>query len=171
MAERGLPFLSVLESIPGFDRHRFFATLRARKVQDMWREVCDPVILPHTNRVYLLTEEGRRILKVFVDGAIYAAELNSRRELIKLMFLERFSEPIDEFQISVSRGTWKREHPFADKAPEAQAIPPRPLTAEEEARLEESIDHLPEGRLKDSFRKAMIADLRWKKAENDKNAE
>ena len=85
---------------------------RAAQVKKMWAEVVEPVFLDHTNSVYIIRENDRKILIVYVDESIFATELNARRELIKLKFLERFNEKLDEFRILVSRGKYRTHYAY-----------------------------------------------------------
>ena len=52
---------------------------------------------------------------MYVEDSLIAAEVDARREMIKLKFLELFGEEIDEFRIRVSRGKYKLSHPTAKK--------------------------------------------------------
>ncbi|MFQ9741302.1 MAG: DciA family protein [Slackia sp.] len=88
---------------------------RANKVKQMWREAVDPVFLDHTNAVYIVREGDEKTLIVYVDDSMFAAELNARRELIKLKFLQKFNEEIEEFKILISRGRYNQNYPFRDQ--------------------------------------------------------
>ena len=85
---------------------------RANKVKQMWREAVVPVFLDHTNAVYIVREGDEKTLIVYVDDSMFAAELNARRELIKLKFLQKFNEEIEEFKILISRGRYKQNYPI-----------------------------------------------------------
>lgn len=47
---------------------------RAAQVKRMWRESVDAIFLEHTNSVYIIREDERKILIVYVDDSIFAAE-------------------------------------------------------------------------------------------------
>lgn len=93
--------------------------LRAKQVRARYKEALERVygstaqlFLEHTNNVYIMNKDGVRTLIVYVDDSIFAAELNAQRELIKLKLLELFGEDIETFDIFISRGSYKNNHPF-----------------------------------------------------------
>lgn len=90
---------------------------RAAQVRDIWKHLVEPAFLEHTNSVFILTEQGVKKLVVYVDDSIFAAELNARRELIKMQLAGRFGEEVDEFQIRISKGRHKNVHPFVEDIP------------------------------------------------------
>ena len=138
---------------------------RANQVKQMWRGMVDQVFLDHTNAVYIIREDDRKILIVYVDESIFAAELNARREMIKLKFLERFNERIDEFRILISRGRYKENHPFREEEPEpfyVDDVRPVPLSSEKLMEIDEGIADIPDENLRKALKKAMISDLEWK---------
>lgn len=155
---------SALEKIPGMDAGAIRKAARVKQVRDMWAQLVEPAILAHTNGVYVFTKDGKRQMHVYVDESIYAAELNNRRELLKLMCAEQFGEHIDEFAIHISRGQRKLEHPYAQtKKPEIDARPAVPLSQAELQSVEDSVSKIPDSRLREHFKEAMIRDLEWKK--------
>lgn len=148
---------------------------RANKVKQMWRtamEVCcgpsAQAFLDHTNSVYIVREgegdEERKVLIVYVDDSIFAAELNARREMIKLKLLERFGEQVSEFRILISRGKYKDNHPFRDPAPTVGVSTPprRPLSPEETDRLRAEAAKIGDERMREALLKAMISGLERK---------
>ena len=138
---------------------------RANKVKQMWREVVDPVFLDHTNAVYIVREGDEKTLIVYVDDSMFAAELNARRDLIKLKFLQKFNEEIEEFKILISRGRYKQNYPFRDQGGDPFYVEPAvrvPLPEERRAELEEQCSLISDERLRKSLLKAMISDLEWK---------
>lgn len=138
---------------------------RANKVKQMWREAVDPVFLDHTNSVYIIREGDEKTLIVYVDDSIFAAELNARRELIKLKFFQRFNEKIDEFKILISRGRYKQNYPFRNQDGDPFYIEPAqrvPLSEGRRAEIEDQCACIPDERLRKSLMKAMISDLEWK---------
>lgn len=153
-----------LDKIPGMDAGAIRKAARVRQVRDMWGQLVEPAILAHTNGVYVFTKDGRREMHVYVDESIYAAELNNRRELLKLMCAEQFNEHIDDFSIHISRGARKNEHPYAQaKKREIDARPAVPLSQAELQSIEDSVSKIPDSRLREHFKEAMIRDLEWKK--------
>lgn len=96
---------------------------------------------------------------------MFAAELNARRELIKLKFLQKFNEEIEEFKILISRGRYKQNYPFRDQGGDPFYVGPAvrvPLPEERRAELEEQCSLISDERLRKSLLKAMISDLEWK---------
>lgn len=153
---------------------------RANKVKQMWSTAmkicCGPsaqAFLDHTNSVYIVREgegaEQRKVLIVYVDESIFAAELDARREMIKLKLLERFGEEISEFRILISRGRYKENHPFREQdAPLSNPTPPRkPLPPEEVDRLREEASAIGDERMREALLKAMISGLERKTDEED----
>lgn len=155
----------------------------------MWAEIMrsggDDYILEHTNNVFILkgsdvraprrdqddrkdagaTGKGKQLL-VYVDESIVAAELNARRELVKLQFFERFGEEIDEFKIFISRGQYKTFHPFAKQETVPSYVEPAVPVALTEVEREEVVAQtagIEDPRLRRAVERAMVADLEWKK--------
>lgn len=140
---------------------------RAARVKTMWRESVDAVFLDHTNSVYIIREGEKKILIVYVDDSIFAAELNARREMIKLRIETKFGEHIDEFRILISRGRYKNNYPFREgtEAPTAQPRQVRRALAED--KLEEIDDAcalIEDERMREALKRAMISDLECKNA-------
>lgn len=162
---------------------------RADEVRRMWKDIMlrggDDYILAHTNNVFILKEGDARTprrdhddrkdagargvgkqLVAYVDESIVAAELNARRELVKLQFFELFGEEIDEFKIIISRGQYKAHHPFAQREADPSYIEravPVPLSPEERAVAIRQVEGIQDDRLRRAVERAMIADLEWKK--------
>ena len=162
---------------------------RVGEVHRMWEALMkrggDDYILEHTNNVFILragdartprsdhddrkdagaTGVGKQLV-VYVDESIVAAELNARRELVKLQFFEQFGEEIDEFKILISRGQYKKHHPFVkhEEAPSyVEATTPVPLDDEERAVVRAQLADIEDERLRKAVARAMVADLEWKK--------
>lgn len=163
---------------------------RAARVQEMWRSLMVhnhyEFILEHTNNVYIVHSDGLprsdgkryhddgkdasstgrgKQLIVYVDDSVVAAELNASRELIKLQFLDHFGEQLDGFKIIISRGGYKKHHPFAAQAVPAYAEPvaPVPLNDDEQQFVEQQAAKTDNPKLARALRRAMTADLSWKK--------
>lgn len=162
---------------------------RADEVRRMWKDIMlrggDDYILAHTNNVFILKEGDARTprrdhddrkdagargvgkqLVAYVDESIVAAELNARRELVKLQFFELFGEEIDEFKIIISRGQYKAHHPFAkqEQTPSyVEAATPVPLDEAERATVSAQLAGIGDDHLRRAVERAMIADLEWKK--------
>lgn len=185
MSNRMMPFSSALgRSLRQAAESDVLAAkaARANRVKQMWRSVveicCRPnaqAFLDHTNSVYIIREgEGdaqRKVLIVYVDESIFAAELNARREMIKLKLLERFGEEISEFRILISRGKYKENHPYREKT--LDYLPPtperRPLPPEEVESIRERAEVIEDKRMREALLKAMISGLERKSEEDDEN--
>ena len=100
-------------------------------------------------------------LVVYVDNSMCAAELNARRELIRLKYREEFNTIIDVFEIRISRGSYKDNYPFKDKKYQQQTPQARQLSVKECEEVDELVESLPEGRMKDSFIEAIKAQKRF----------
>lgn len=138
---------------------------RANKVRQMWRDVVDEMFLAHTNAVYIVNENDEKALIVYVDDSMFAAELDARRELIRLKLLERYNEDIAEFRILVSRGKYKKNYPF--RTEEEASLPfvrakRVPLPAAMRAEIEEQCLAISDPRLREALLRAMISDLELK---------
>lgn len=157
----------------GLDADRARVQRRTAQVHAMWKDIVDAAIVRHTNSVYITREDGKKRLTAYVDESIYAAELNARRELIKLQFLRRYGEEIDEFRIFISRGHYKKNHPFTEeKSPSYdEHARPRALSAEQNAELEAALSKVEDPKLRAALEKAAVADMAWKNGIKVKNDE
>lgn len=167
-------FAALAAGMPEDVRRRMLVDRRVKEVHDQFRRVVDPYILAHTNSVYLMRSkavEGAYDLVVYVDASICAAELNARRELIRLKYREEFSVVVDVFEIGISRGAYRDKHPFAeeqsplDEAPSCDVA----LDADEEQRIDRLVEQLPDGRMRNSFKRAIGAQMKRAKQKDEKN--
>lgn len=153
-----------LYSVSQIDAGEIKKAQRIAKVRNIWRDLVEDAFLEHTNAVYIFKEDERIQMHVYMDESIYAAELNNRRELIKLNCRERFGEAIDDFHIHISRGKKKMDHPFIEnKKTESDKNGPVALSSEEMERVKASCSQIDDDDLRRHFEKAMITDLEWKK--------
>lgn len=169
MAQLSSGLYSYLSSL-GCDEELVKKNQRAIKVREMWSEIVEDFFLDHTNSVFIINEDNQKVLIVYVDESIFAAELNGRRELIKLKFLEKFNEKIDEFRICISRGAYKNNYPFKEEIDPAykEEAQPISLTQEEMNELYQQTENIKSAEVRNSLLKAMISDLEWKKGLNEK---
>lgn len=142
---------------------------RIMQVRNCYREVVKAayptnyqLVLNHTNSVYIMMKEEVKTLIVYVDESIFAAELNARRELMKLMFMKMFGEQIEQFDIYVSRGKYKKQHPFVVE--EEQDLQParQPLDEQQRQYVKDTVDVVENPRVKAALEKAMTANLESK---------
>lgn len=97
-------------------------------------------------------------LVVYVDNSLVAAELNARRELIRLKYREQFKVVIDIFEIRISRGAYKDKYPFKElRDRDKEYRPAHTLTQEELNEIDELLKDIPEGKLRASFKKVIKA--------------
>ena len=97
-------------------------------------------------------------LVVYVDNSLVAAELNARRELIRLKYREQFKVVIDIFEIRISRGVYKDKYPFRElRDHNKEYRTAHALTQEELNEIDELLKDIPEGKLRASFKKAIKA--------------
>ncbi len=182
---------------------------RAEKVRRMWKlavESCAgrvaPVILDHTNSVYIIRKElnsddvsretsdaaagvspslspgkaRKRTpssyapgeLVVYLEDSLIAAEVDARREMIKLKFLELFGEELGEFRIRISRGKYKLNHPYrkndAEKKPNS-SMERRKLPEDVVGKLDEGLSRIDDEKMREALKRAMISDFEIKNAQ------
>lgn len=150
--------------------------MRAQQVRKRYKEALQSVyganaqaFLAHTNNVYIMRKEGIPTLIVYVDDSIFASELNAQRELIRLKLLELFGEQVEEFEIYVSRGKYKDNHPYLEDEREEneeddiEKSPSIPLDADERAFVDDTVSRVSDSKLAETIKKAMTADMEWKK--------
>ena len=178
MKKIGSGIQSFLSTVAG-DQDQARIALRAEQVRDRYRQVLQtvyrqtaPLFLAHTNNVYIMKKNDKRTLIVYVDESIFAAELNAQRELIKLKLLELFNEEVENFEIYVSRGAYKKNHPYLTELEqkEEQTYTPVPLDQTEREYVKntaETVEALP---LRESFEKAMTAAMELNKTEKGKTS-
>lgn len=151
--------------------------LWARAVRKMWRnqEAAD-MILSHTNTIGISKEtnykgEQYKKLFVYVDDSIVLTEINALRERIKLLFQTEFQEDIQEFDIKISQGSRKKTHPYKEEElPDyIDRTHPVALSPDELEDVEERIEKIENPAVRTALKKAMVADLQWKKGLNEKN--
>jgi hypothetical protein len=143
---------------------------RAFQVLSMWEECVEELFLYHTNSVYIIKEKGIRetelkILIVNVDESIFAAELNARRELIRLKFHQLFNEDIDEFRIFISKGAQKKRYPYRKEVVPSYGKNHSsfPLTEEEMEKVRGISSLIEDERLRTRIEEAIKSDWEWKK--------
>lgn len=150
-------------AMPEEVRKRVLTERYIKKIYDQFAQVVDEFILEHVNSLYLFksTEsESARDLVVYLDNSMCAAELNARRELIRLKYREQFGVVIDVFEIRISRGSYRDTYPFRERDKQKRGTQERELTSEDKRRIDEIIAPLPEGKLKESFQRALSSQKR-----------
>jgi len=171
-----------LESVlkqAGCDEELLNKRRRIKQVKEMWAAVVEDIFLDHTNSVYIINDEvkGKEVkvkkLIVYVDDSIISAELNARRELIKLKFKEKFQEDIEEFEIHISH--WKTKNNYLYKNDEQpsyiESAKSIPLTSEELDEVKKQVGIIKNDQIRKSLYKAMVTDLEWKKGISEQKSE
>lgn len=150
--------------------------LRAHQVRDRYKQALEkvyknqaPLFLAHTNNVYIMKKDGVKTLIVYVDDSIFAAELNAQRELIRLKLLELFGEEIEQFDIHVSRGNYKHNHPYLVESEESSrpSIESATLDEEEMNRVLTTSSVIEDEKVRKALESAMQANFKLQKIEND----
>lgn len=174
-------FNAFYNNMPEEVKRRVLINRRIQRIHDQFSQVVDPFILEHTNSVYLLRhkdvlgdsqpnkdankeQSDTQVfdLVVYVDNSLVAAELNARRELIRLKYREQFKISIDVFGIRISRGSYKGKYPFKNQDTTPQAnTQVRELSDEETAHINELVEDISDKRIKESFIKAITAQKRF----------
>ncbi|MED9873044.1 MAG: hypothetical protein U0K14_03920 [Eggerthellaceae bacterium] len=174
-------FNAFYNNMPEEVKRRVLINRRIQRIHDQFSQVVDPFILEHTNSVYLLRhkdvlgdsqpnkdankeQSDTQVfdLVVYVDNSLVAAELNARRELIRLKYREQFRISIDVFEIRISRGSYKGKYPFRNQDAVSQIdTQPRDLSDEENERINELVEDISDKRIKESFIKAITAQKRF----------
>ena len=134
------------------------------------------IFLDHTNSVYITDRNEIKVLIVYMDESIYAAELNAQRELIRLQLLQMFGEGVDSFEIHVSRGSYKKKHPFIsdgeERAKEGKTVIQATkieLSEEQKGFIENTVSRIGNTLLQQRIREAMTADLQRADSINEKS--
>lgn len=154
---------SFLDHVPEEMRSQILIDRHIQRVHNQFKEVVDPFILLHTNSVYLLKDKqdnGEYELIVYVDNSTIAAELNARRELIRLKYRERFSIKVSKFEIYISKGEYRKKYPFKEEKIDnfRSKSYKHELSDKDKQAIDSIINDLPEGRMKDSFKRAISAE-------------
>ncbi len=166
MGNIGKQLNSLLSNLSG-DSSTAKIQRRTRQVYDEYIQAMNwvykdyaEVFLQHTNAVYITLQDNVNKLIVYVDESIFAADLNAQREMIKGWLNSTFNEKIDVFEIHISRGNYRKHHPFESLLETEEKKPPRELTEEERARIDEICESIENDRIRASLKGAMTADLK-----------
>ena len=148
----------------GLDPEELAKAQRVGQVRGLWTKLVNQDILDHTNAVYVFDNEGTVEMHVYMDNSIFASEVNNLRALILQESNIKYGEAIEELCIHISFGQMRTLYPFKNEgARPVDQNPPVPLDSEELARVEQAAQTIENPQLRAAFKKAMIADLEWKK--------
>ena len=170
-AQLDLAFLKIAKGDSAALVHR-----RAVQVRAEFKEAIEWVyadyastFLKHVNAVYITEEEaGRRLLVVYVDESMFAADLNAQREMVKGWINDRFHENIDVFEIHTSRVRYRGIYPYLEEktsstngvASDGRKVSIRNLSKEEMFHVKHLSETVENESVKKAFEKAMTADMR-----------
>lgn len=148
---------------------RFRRAGESRRVYRAWNEVCAG------------TREGRHVtglkylpdtneLLVYLDDASWTQEMTMLREIIRAR-MDRLGVKLAGFKFRTSKSGYKapggagaaRRVAGPLRAGEEDRVPLKPLSAEEERRLDDAVSGIEDEKLAESLKKAMKASLEWKK--------
>lgn len=164
---------------------------RAAAVNVAWRNAVEAVykdaaemVLDHVNAVYIMaagetvagapakaqpTGTGSQLV-VYSDDSLIRSDLDARQEFLKMKLKEQ-GEHVDTFRILPSRFDMKARHPFRRPADPAEASgeatapaqPARePLSEEERAALDESVQAVENDAVRRALERAIRADMNRK---------
>ena len=145
----------------GLELDKLRKAQRIAWVSTLWKELVEQPVLDHTNAVYIFERDGCKEMHVYVDDSLYAAELNSRRELINMQCRSKYGELIDKFEIHISYGERKKQYPFRQRETDEDRGTTQPLSEEQMMLVDKASETIENPALKRAFRQAMIADLQW----------
>ncbi len=135
------------------------------QVATLWTEIAGPAVASHTAKAFLSDGE----LRVLVDSPVWATELSALAEQYRVRMNEGLGrEAVTSVRFSVSREVVK-ERRFEQVEREVaryideDKVDSIPLTAEEMARVEDSVKAIEDNGLREAALRATIADLEWKK--------
>ena len=140
---------------------------RASQVNDEFKQAIElaykeyaPLFLEHINAVYITARDNECILIAYLDESMFAADLNAQREMIKGWLNSTFNENIDAFEIHISRGSYRSQHPFALSSDDSHMYGLRELEETEKQRIDEICATVENETVRASLKNAMTADLK-----------
>jgi len=139
---------------------------QAIQLQSAWEKVASQKALENTDNITFSTRSKKTEILVYVGNSHWAAELESQKELYRILLEKETGLKIYDLKFLVTRKAaykktfmkW-REKTAANKARE-RAIP---LTKEEDRHAREMVSKIKDEKLQNALYKAMKADLEWKK--------
>ena len=139
---------------------------RVMQLQSAWEKIASPVALENTDNIVYSNKTKKPEILVYVDNSHWAAELESQKELYRILLEKELRQKVSDVKFLVTRKAaykkifkkW-REKNTSTKSKE-RAIP---LTKEEDRHAREMVSVVKDEKLRNSLYKAMKADLEWKK--------
>jgi len=139
---------------------------RAIQLQSAWEKIASPTALENTDNITYSNKGRKTEILIYVDSSHWAAELESQKELYRILLEKELKQKVSDIKFLVTRKAaykktfmkW-REKTTTNRARE-RAVP---LTKEEDRRAREMVSVVKDEKLRNSLYKAMKADLEWKK--------
>lgn len=144
---------------------------RQARVHVCWEAVCGPMVASHTTGAHL--KNG--VLVVYVDSAIWAAELSAMSEHYrKAVNLEMGQESVEAVRFSVSRKVHEKRKLDLTEEEEDQFYSidegdPIALTEEELEQVSASTSEIPDDDLREAVFRATVKSLEWQKGIRSRN--
>jgi len=139
---------------------------QAIQLQSAWEKVASQKALENTDNITFSVRSKKPEILIFVGSSHWAAELESQKELFRILLEKETGLKIYDVKFLVTRKAaykktfmkW-REKTTANRSRE-KAIP---LTKEEDRHAREMVSKIQDEKLRNALYKAMKADLEWKK--------
>lgn len=141
------------------------------RVKRAWNTIVDEHVKEHVNAVFVVPGTNASEVIIYVDTAIWAAELAMQEELFKLkMNMELQAEQIENIKFIVSKeqyaGGSKKKNTFDqldEDEKKLKSVQPVELDEEELAPIQEAAAHIEDERVRNAVYAAAKASLEWKK--------
>ena len=157
---------------------------QAARVKAAWERIVDERLARHIVSVYVVPQLRGREVVVYVDSSMHVADFTMQVELLRLklnMELARMAEggqdgegplQVEKLCFRLSGEAYRKQPRPAGAGDDVrkmraaeQAIEPVPLSAEEFAEVEHSVEGLEDERLAAVIRSAARANLEWQKGQ------
>ena len=142
---------------------------KAAKAWAAWKTIAAEEEIEHTENVVIIKENKKDVLVVYLDNAIWAADLNARSGLLLISLKQtNTNSEIERIKFRVSSPRYYRErNGEKNSANSKQKVEIIPLSEEEKEEIWRKIDATPaSNELKMSVFKAAIKDLEWKNSQS-----
>lgn len=154
--------------IVGSDKDERRKMLRALHVQRIWESVVSEDVLKHTDNVFVFENEklGGKEMVVYVDSAIWAADLTARKISLKWKVETALGEgELVDLRFIPSSGTYERKTftKHRDQEKDEEVVPSISLTAEEREMVFREASVIENQELRQTLINARIKDMEWKK--------
>ena len=144
------------------------ATARVKKA---WNVAVDERANEHVNAVFVVPNTNASEVIVYVDTAIWAAELSMQEELLKLKInMELQAEQVESLKFLVSKGQYagaaKKTNTFDqldEEEKRLKSVQPVELNQDELAPIQEAAAHIEDDRVRNAVYAAAKASLEWQK--------